>query len=254
MRQPLFAVLLLALLGTVSGCREDRPAAPGPDLSEPAQIKKKFLVANDDPSRVFQETAYQYGPDGKLTKTEVFSYFNGQSKLSEYTEYTYDSTGRPARHTTYRLNNLPGPGLSLYSETIFEYKGDLLTRETVQSQFEQYEYTYEYAGDRLVKKSTVAGSSWLPYTEYAYDAAGQLTRETTYDDANGLVGYVEYAYQNGLRREQKSFKHDPVRQAPNLWTTVQYAYDARNRVTLEATTYVNPLSSATFPSVRYEYY
>lgn len=252
MRLLIYAVLLLALLGTASGCREDRPAAP--DLSAPGQLKKKFLVANDDPSQVFEETEYQYGPDGKLTKTEVFYFFSGTIKLVEYTLYTYDGAGRPDRHTTYRVHPTEADQFPLYSETFFEYTGDLLTQETVKSQSGQYVYTYEYDGGRLVEKSTLSGSNPFRSTEYTYDAAGQLTRETTYDNANGLVGYVEYAYRDGLPRERKRFAYDPVRQVPNLWTAVQYSYDAQNRVSLEATTYVNPLSSATFPSVRYEYY
>jgi|GEM_PF-3157853 len=246
-----FLFLLLCLLAA-PGCREDRPVLP--DLSVPGLLKKKVLLAREDPARVLGETEYQYGPDRRLLKEESYYFRDNQRVLGEYTGYRYDNEGRQVgstRHIQHASGNF-----MVYAETVFAYAGGLLVRETVSYPALVAVTTYEYAADRLVKKSFLDGSNeLLHYTVYAYDGAGNLAGETNFAAPGTPTYFVQYTYQNGLRQVRQMFRGDPGGSAaPELWSTIRYGYDAQKRLVTEKTEYINLLSSAVFPTIRYEYY
>jgi hypothetical protein len=71
MQRAAYAFLFLLLCLMPGGCREDSPVLPAHSLA--GQLKKKVLVARDNPNLIIGETEYAYGPDQKLQKAE--SYF-----------------------------------------------------------------------------------------------------------------------------------------------------------------------------------
>jgi YD repeat-containing protein len=173
--------------------------------------------------------------------------------MSEYTEYGYDNEGRQVRSTQYLRN--ASDQFSMYAETVFEYTAGLLARETVSYPAQVAVTTYEYAGGRLAKKSFLDGNDkLLHYTVYQYDGAGNLTGEANFTDSGSPARFVRYTYRNGLREVQQTFSGDPAGPTPTLWSTIRYGYDAQKRLVSEETEYINPLSSAIFPMVKYEYY
>jgi hypothetical protein len=253
MQRAAHAFLLLILCLAHGGCHPDEDQPVPPDAAATARLKKKIFVAKDNPSRVLGETEYGYGPDQRLLKSETYSYQDQRRVMHEYTEYTYDTGSQPVRSANYVRHS--SGDFRLLTETVFEYAGGLPVRETTTTSAQIAAITYEYAEGRLVKKSFLDGKNkLLHYTVYAYDGAGTLTGETNHTDAGIITYFVQYTYRNGLRQQRQMFSGDPAGPNPPLWSTIRYAYDARNRLVFEKTEYINPLSSAIFPSVRYEYY
>jgi hypothetical protein len=245
-------VCLFLLLSLVSGaCREDSPVLP--DRAVKGQLKKKVLLDLDNPSQVLSETEYQYGPGPRLLKAENFYFQDNQRILADYTQHVYDTEGQPVRSDNY-VRDASG-AFKLYTQTVFEYADGLPVRETITYPAQIAVTTYEYTEGRLVKTSFFDGTNkLLYYLVFGYDGAGKLTGETTFTDAGAPTRFVRYAYQNGLRVEKRTFIGDPAAPKPELWSFVRYAYDGQNRLASEKTEYINPLSSAIFPPVRYEYY
>lgn len=247
---PTLFVLLLAL----GGCRENREVQPDlPDLSVQGQLKKKLYVATDDPSRVLYATEYEYGPDQKLLKTATYSFRDDQPVLQEYTEYAYDDLGLPDSSIQYTLT---ASGTFLpFLQSDFEYRQGVLVRETVASAAHTSYYTYEYAADRLVRKSYFEGSNTLlRHTDFQYDDLGKLIRETTVDAAGKPYAYAQLTYRNGLLFQREEFSGDPESGKADLWRRIRFSHNSQKRLAFEKTDYVSPLSSAIHPSVRYEYY
>ncbi len=250
-----YAFLLLILCLAGGGCRPDEDQPVPPDASVTAPLKKKVLVANNNPSQVLGETEYAYGPDQRLLKTETYAYPDNRRVLREYTEYTYDTGDQPVRSANY-VRHSSGDFL-LFFETVFEYAGGLLVRETTNHYQAQNNgvTTYEYAGGRLVKKSFVDDNNTpLRYLVFEYDRAGKLTVETNFNHSNIPTEFARYVYRNGLREEKQIFINGLIGPKPELWSTIRYTYDIQNRLVFEKTEYTNPLSSSVSPSVRYEYY
>ncbi len=258
MRLLLCPFLLLCLLGTVPGCREDQPATPG--AAARGQLKKMCVMSARDPSRVSEETEYQYGSDGKLARTLYFDFdfIHNEKRMKEYTHYTYDTGGRLVREATfYPGSPEDGHGDEIHWEAFFEYKDDLLTRRKLIAYWNPAEYVsaYTYDGGPQVRKMVVSGKQgpFLHY-DYVYDGAGNLIRKTKHDASGKLLWYSEYAYRDGLMHEEKSYRKDPDGDKINLWITCRYTYDAQNRLASEVTECVHPQSRGWYPPVKYEYY
>jgi YD repeat-containing protein len=225
-----------------------------PDQSVAGQLKKKVLTARDNPSQLFGETEYRYGPDRNLLKAEVYHFRDNQRVMGEYTEYSYDNAGRQAGSDNY-VRHASGD-FRLFAQTVFEYADGLLVRETITYPAQVVTViTYEYAEGRLVKKSFLDGNNALHYyLAFEYDGAGKLTGETNFLPSGTPTQFVRYTYRNGLRQEKNTFSGDPARPERELWSTIRYGYDGQNRLAFEKTEYISPLSSSIFPTVRYEYY
>jgi hypothetical protein len=253
MQRAPYAFLLL-ILCLANGCRPDEDQPVLPDASVTAALKKKVLVANDNPSQVFNETEYRYGPDQRLFKTETYSFGDNQRVMREYTEYAYDTEGRQVRSANYVLHS--SGDFQLFSETVFAYADGLLVRETATYPAQvSSAIAYEYAEERLVKKSFVDDKNTaFRYLIFEYDGAGKLTGETNFNHLDKPTEFARYAYRNGLRVEKQTFINGLTGSKPELWSTIRYAYDAKNRLVFEKTEYISPLSSAIFPSIKYEYY
>jgi hypothetical protein len=251
MQRTAYAFLFLTLCLVPCGCRDDSRVLP--DQSLMGQLKKKVLVARDNPTQVMSETEYVYGPDQRLLKTESYFFRDNQRVMSEYTEYSYDNEGRQVRsaqHVRSALGNF-----TIYAQTVFEYADGLLVRETVSYPAQVAVTTYEYAEGRLAKKSFLDGKNTvLYYTVYEYDGEGKLTGETNLTDPGITTNFVRYTYRNGLRQERQTFRGDAAGPNPELWSTIRYSYDVQQRLVFETTEYIHPLSSTIFPNVRYEYY
>ncbi|MBD0254162.1 MAG: hypothetical protein ICV83_00470 [Cytophagales bacterium] len=246
-----YAFLFLLLCLVPGGCREDSRVLP--DRSAAGQLKKKVLTARDNASQVFGETEYRYGPDQRLLRAEDFHFRDNQRVMREYTAYAYDNAGQPVRNANY-VRHASGD-FRLFAETVFEYAGGLPVRETTTYPAQVAVTTFEYAEGRLVKKSFWDGNNTLLYyVVLAYDGSGKLAGETNFLPSDTPTQFVRYAYRNGLRQEKQTFNGDPAGPKPELWSTIRYAYDGQNRLASETTEYINPLSSAIFPTVRYEYY
>ena len=150
---------------------------------------------------------YTYNDKGNLILKVIsdWSALNDEM-VSERTEYTYDVNQR-LQHADY-YGIWGNPGIFLYHEDTFEYKGEKATIVTGKS------YNYD-------------GSTWY-YTRdtYRQDEAGRLTSETrevntdnvwtyescdssVYDDAGNLVSEATYFYSTGTWAGQ--WKRDYMR-------------------------------------------
>ncbi len=173
--------------------------------------------------------------------------------MGEYTKYGYDNEGRQVRSVQYVRN--ASNTFVLYAETVFEYANGLLVRETVSYPAQVAVTIYKYAEGRLVKKSFLDGKNTpLHDPVYAYEGEGKLMGETNLIDLGITTSFVRYTYRNCLRQERQMLSGDRARSNPPLWSTIRYAYDAQNRPVSEKKEYISPLSSAGFPTGKYEYY
>ena len=129
------------------------------------------------------------------TKTYTQATASGSFPLSSATSYTYNSAGNQVNV----VESYNDDGLKYTFRTDYQYNGDGFLTQKVQTTTRQSGETkstdtYQYESSRLVKETSVSGSSTRTNT-YIYDAGGKLAKQvytsgssvTTYDFTNGVL-------------------------------------------------------------------
>ncbi len=187
-------------------------------------------------------TTFDYDAAGRLTASvDPLGNATGATPGDHQTEYAYDDEDR------LRFTTLPAPtagGSGLVTETRYDEVGNPIVRIDAAGQVTTYSYDerdslFEVNESPDAWTDPASPPTDVTTTEYAYDAAGNMTRSTrAAGDANDERA-TDYAYDGrNQRRTETQYPSWPSTSGPLVTTTT---YDANgNRATL-----VDPLSRTT---------
>lgn len=204
-------------------------------------------------------------PGVRLVSKVLTRDYGGDWKVLD--EYEYDDAGNLLRQVRYRTYSASEDKI----EYRYEYGYDELGRkisemyysyDIVGDGFNCWKYAYEYDNDgNLIKKAEVRDDgSFRIWLEYSYDAVGNKTRETTYenndgetvrgrlreyeyDDAGNQTKYVEYWAEDTINDwRENAYEYDtngnPVKyvgydREGNVLIWHEYEYDASGNMIKE---------------------
>lgn len=198
-------------------------------------------------------TTFDYDAVGRLTSSvDPLGNASGGVPADHLTQYVYDKEDRP------RFLKLPAPtpgGAQLVTETRYDEVGNPVVRIDASGQVTAYVYDERDA----LSQVTASPSAWTDpvspptdviTTEYAYDAAGNLTRMTRAAGDGGYERATDYEFDGrGLLRRETQYPawpstggslltgtaYDPngnrLTTTDPLGQTTSFAYDALNRLT-----------------------
>ena len=169
-------------------------------------VEKTFGNANGKETKAFdkagnllkQET---FDGNGKLTSSLSSDYdakgnhtkntrFDAAANVSEVTTLTYEANGNLLNEKTLRNQEV-------FSETIYDYLKNNLSKKTHKNRYSQVDYyfTFEYdAAGNLVKQSYFGNNQLVNSTSFEYDNRGNKTKESYFDKTGKLTGYKAWEY------------------------------------------------------------
>jgi uncharacterized protein YcfL len=194
----LFIKSLLALILVLSGCEKEQSYSGQPN----ARLKQEFLYNIDSQTMIGIVKEYEYNDDGKIIRTSTPMYENGSIKGTiSYNLYEYNSSGHLEKITNYNANINSPTGYINLSNLIYEYSGELKTKETVEYPASGIkEYTnYEYIAGRLTISKKYSNNKLEFFTQYKYDNSGRLTKEFNYTSDGQCLNYTIHTYSGSLQ-------------------------------------------------------
>ncbi len=160
------------------------------------------------------KTVNTFDDQGRKTKSEDFTYANGEYTLTAYTEFSeFNSDGLHTVEILYQQDEQnPGAGIQAYTKTVIDkYNGKnpehtLIYQNMAGSWLQFQEMTYEYNSAGVPTKITLAtsilGMSMTVVTELEYDSHNMPTKSTQTNSLmpseNVVTTYVNTYDDNGL--------------------------------------------------------
>ena len=159
------------------------------------------------------KTVNTFDEQGRVTKSETFTNYNGESALTSYTEFSdFNAEGYPTVQVDYQLDDQnPDAGILPFTKTVTDqFYGAQPAHQIIYqnlagtwSQFQ--EVTTEYSNDVPVKitmETGVMGMSMTVVTELEYDSHNMPTKSTQTNSLmpseNVVTTYVNTYDDNGL--------------------------------------------------------
>ncbi len=143
-------------------------------------LNSKTYFGPEDTAYLASETEYKYDEQNRVVEELTYSYMNDIQKLTRKLISTYDTSGK---------------------KTTYDY--------TIETDEVNAVYTYTYNENGDVKENTIVRYNTASEVTdhyryvYEYDANGNCTKKTNYNDKLGTVnGYEEYVYEDVLGNGQ----------------------------------------------------
>jgi hypothetical protein len=245
----LFTNLLFALILVLSGCEKEQSYSGQPN----ARLKQEFLYNIDSQTMIGIVKEYEYNDEGKIIMTSTPMYENGSiTGTISYNKYDYDSSGHLEKITNYNANINSPSGFINLSNLIYEYSGELKTKESVEypaSGIKEYT-SYEYIGGRLTISKKFSNNKLENFTNYLYDNSGRLTKEFLYASDGQCLNYTIHIYSGSLQVKSDFYTFpDNV-----LYRSIARTFDeGNNLINLESKEMVPSSSQMSFV-MKYIYY
>ncbi|WP_299700726.1 hypothetical protein [uncultured Pontibacter sp.] len=176
----LYLLALLVLVGCAKDADENKPEEPAELFCFPERIVEHTRPHNGEPYTLEQRFVY----DEQNQLTGIKYYASGNMVLED--TYEYDQKGLLVRENWFDNDG----ELSGYYDQTYSTTGQLLS-------FTYYTYNYHEQKATLDRKS-----------DFAYNAAGELTTLRHYRPANGALEYHssnEYTYTSGLITKVRNY-------------------------------------------------
>ena len=141
----------------------------------------------DGNGKLTSSLSSDYDAKGNRTKS---TRFDGAANVSEITTLTYEANGNLLNEKTLRNQEV-------FSETIYDYLQNNLSKKTHTNRYRQadYYFTFEYdAAGNLVKQSYFGNNQLVNSTSFEYDKKGNKTKESYFDKTGKLTGYKAWEY------------------------------------------------------------
>ena len=166
------------LLIVVSGCKKEQLAGPG----DPFLIRE--ITVNGKTDQVFE-----YNAENLLVKENVFSLC--ENNPSDELRYTYvngrvDKMNSVIRSLYSSTESICNPATGIHHELSFEYDDQQRISRVIQSG-SVTEFAYNAAG--FIEKQTIGYNGSAYVFTYEYDGNGNIIRET---DSEGKTTFYEY--------------------------------------------------------------
>ena len=178
------------------------------------EIRSEYYLSDGTLASCY-EYAYKYDNNGNYIEKKCYQITEGSD------QYTYDSNGHCVKHVNSAFYN----GTQTSTEYTYSESGNC-TKEVLYdsdgSVTYTLKYTYDEKGNCVEETGSPTGSK-----KFTYNENGNLIK-TTYDDNR----YIEYSYnENGnlIKEVNYTSTGTPV-------NTIEYTYDAEDRVTKKANT------------------
>ena len=192
----------------------------------------------------YLDSEYEYDDLGRISKISHPMYDNGSIiGVIDYEDYVYNDKNQ-LEEIIYYNNNLS------YK---YSYDSDGNKIKEVISSAEPGSTLYYYNNNRLTREEQYIRNIFIAYTEYEYDAHGNLFKETAYSGTdNILLRYSVHSYQDGLNVKTSVFIYYNVIGKTPLREILRY-YDENDNLIYVQSNELSILSSYMSYFSKYEY-
>lgn len=222
---------------------------------ENAKLKQVLLYSNldsQDPIAIIEE--YEYAENGKISKVTSPMYDNGTIVGTiKYDLYEYNSSGQLIKIMNYNANSKDPTGFINLKNTSYTYSIDgKKIRETIEYPFvgNSDHVDFDYKDGLLIRTKNYSHNIFEFYTEYQYDNAGNVIRETLFASDDKCLSYTIHSYTGSLQTKSDIYTYP----ANDHYRAITRTFDENNNlITLESKE-LSLYSSMMSHVLRYKYY